>query len=141
MADIFSKERRSQVMSLIKSKNTKPELALRKLVSSNLYPLGYRYRIHYKKLRGKPDITFVAQKIAIFVDGTFWHGYDFKNRKKKLPNEYWLSKIAANIGRDKKTNRELKKSGWRVIRIWEHDLRKNPQKVLALIRQALSTKT
>ena len=137
MSDIFTKEKRSEIMSLIKGKNTKPELALRKLVSSTLYPLGYRYRIHNKKIKGRPDITFVSQKIAIFMDGTFWHGYDFENKKLKLPKKYWISKIEANIARDKKVNRELRKMGWKVIRIWEHDLKKKPEKILTIIRKSL----
>ena len=127
-------------MSLIRSKNTKPELALRKLVSSSLYPLGYRYRIHYKGATGKPDIAFVSRKIAVFVDGTFWHGYDFKHRKAKLPETYWLPKIQANIDRDKKVNRMLRKEGWNVVRIWEHELKARPDKMLALILKALEEK-
>jgi len=137
MTDIFSKSKRSEVMSLIKGKNTKPELALRKLLSSTLYPRGYRYRIHYKKVIGSPDVAFVGQKLAVFVDGTFWHGYDFKKRKLKLTDEFWLAKITRNIARDKKVNRTLKKSGWRVARFWEHDLKKNPERILREIEKHL----
>lgn len=137
MPDIFTKEKRSEVMSLIKSKNTKPELALRKLVSSRLYPLGFRYRIHYKSIMGKPDIVFVSLKLAIFIDGSFWHGFDFENRKHKLPKVYWLEKIQKNIERDKKVNKNLKKAGWKVIRIWEHELKKRPDKVIGMIERAV----
>jgi DNA mismatch endonuclease (patch repair protein) len=137
MADIFSRKKRSQVMSLIRSKNTKPEFALRKLVSAALYPQGYRYKINYKRLPGKPDIAFISQKIAIFADGDFWHGYTFQKIKGRLPRKYWHAKIKGNIERDKKTNRTLKRNGWKVIRIWDHDIRKNPDKVLKKITAAV----
>lgn len=137
MSDVFSKKKRSEVMSLIRSANTKPEIALRKLVSSTVYPRGYRYRIHYKKLPGKPDMVFVAQRIALFVDGSFWHGYKLKNKRQKLSKKYWLPKIESNILRDKKVNRQLRKMGWRVMRIWEHELRKRPKKVLDRVTRAL----
>jgi DNA mismatch endonuclease (patch repair protein) len=129
MSDIFSKEKRSEVMSLIRSKNTKPEIALRKLLSSSLYPKGYRYRIHTKGIPGKPDIAFVSKKIAIFVDGDFWHGYDFEKTKLRLSQEYWLPKIERNIQRDKEVNQKLRKLGWKVLRFWEHDIQKTPDKV------------
>lgn len=137
MADIFTKEKRNEIMSLIRSKNTKPELALRKLISSSLYPLGYRYRIHYKKVPGSPDVVFVSKKVAVFVDGSFWHGYKLKKSGKSVPKKYWLPKIERNIQRDREVNRKLKKLGWTVIRVWEHDLKKNPSKVLEAIRTAL----
>jgi DNA mismatch endonuclease (patch repair protein) len=132
MADVFSKKKRSEVMSLIRSKNTKPEIALRKLVSAYFYPKGYRYRIHYKKLIGSPDIVFVAKKLAIFVDGTFWHGYE-SEKYKRPKDKFWSQKIKANVVRDKKVNKLLKKRGWTVLRIWEHDLEKRPEKILTRI--------
>ena len=137
MADIFSKERRSEIMSLIRSKNTKPEIALRKLVSAALYPSGYRYRIHYRKLPGRPDIVFVSKKVAVFMDGAFWHGYQFKKRRKKLPKKYWVPKIEENMRRDRRNNAKLKKLGWKVVRIWEHDVKKKPIKVVERIIAAL----
>jgi len=140
MADVFTKKKRSEVMSLIRSKNTKPEIALRKLVSAAFYPKGHRYRIHYKKVIGNPDIVFVKQKLAIFVDGTFWHGYRFKERSGKLPKKYWLPKIKANILRDKKVNADLKKLGWKVIRVWDHDVKKKPEQILNSISAALRGK-
>src|SRR5581483_1224582 len=128
MPDVLSKKKRSEVMSLIRSRNTKPEIALRKIVSTALYQKGYRYRIHYKRLPGSPDLAFVSQKVAVFVDGAFWHGYTFKKIKGRLPEKYWHAKILGNIKRDKKINRALKRSGWKVVRIWEHDLIKKPHK-------------
>ena len=93
MTDVFSKNERSRIMSLIRSKNTKPELLFFKLLSSTLYPQGFRYRKHYNKLPGNPDIVFIKRKIAIFIDGDFWHGYKFKVQKQRLPETYWIDKI------------------------------------------------
>lgn len=137
MADIFTKEKRSEIMSLIRSTNTKPELALRKLVSTELHPRGYRYKIHYKKLPGKPDIVFVGRKIAIFMDGTFWHGYTIAKIQLRPAEDFWRKKIENNMARDKRVNYRLKKLGWKVIRIWEHDVLKSPEKVLRRIVRIL----
>ncbi len=128
-------------MSLIKSTNTKPETAFRKLLSSVVYSRGYRYRLHYKRLPGKPDVVFVSRKIAIFVDGSFWHGYKLKKRAHKLSKEYWLPKIERNVMRDKKINRQLRSKGWKVLRIWEHELKKNPEKALDKVKLALKYET
>lgn len=136
MPDVFSKKKRSEVMSLIRSTNTKPELSFRKLVSSALYPLGFRYRLQYKKLPGKPDVVFVARKVAVFVDGSFWHGHRLRSGQ-ALSRKYWLPKIKKNMRRDKEVNRQLKKMGWTVMRFWEHELRRNPKKVLNVIISAL----
>lgn len=124
-------------MSLIRSKNTKPEKALRKLLSSALYPLGYRYRLHYKRLSGKPDIVFVRHKIAVFVDGAFWHGYDFENLSERLETKYWLPKITQNIERDKKVNQAIRREGWHVLRVWDHEIYKNPDKVIQRVHKML----
>ena len=137
MVDIFSKKKRSEIMSLIRSKNTKPEIALRKLVSAALYKKGYRYRIHYRKLPGRPDIVFVSKKVAVFVDGAFWHGYQFEKRSKKLPKKYWVPKIEENMRRDRRNNAKLKKLGWKVVRIWEHDVKKKPVRSVERIIAAL----
>ena len=116
-------ETRSRTMSKIKSNDTKIEIVFRK----TLWNLGYRYRKNYKKLPGKPDIVFVNKKIAIFIDGEFWHGYNWRKKKKKIKSnrEYWIPKIEKNIKRDKENNKILKKSGWTVLRYWEHDIKEN----------------
>ncbi len=124
-------------MSLIRSKNTKPEIALRKLVSAALYKKGYRYRIHYRKIPGSPDIAFVSKKVAIFMDGAFWHGYKFKKQEKRLPKKYWIPKIKENMRRDRSINAKLEKLGWKVIRVWEHDVKKEPIRVVERIVAAL----
>jgi DNA mismatch endonuclease, patch repair protein len=136
MTDVFTKKKRSEIMSLIRSKNTKGEIALRKLLSTPLYPRGYRYRIHYKKAPGCPDIAFVSRKIAVFMDGSFWHGYKLRSGK-AVPKKYWLPKIARNMQRDKEVNRALRAIGWRIIRVWEHDVSKAPEKILARVEEAL----
>lgn len=130
MADVFSKSKRSQIMGSIRSKNTKLEKDFFKLASSVLYPKGLRYRKHYAKLPGKPDMALVGRKAAVFIDGDFWHGYKFKSQKQRLPKKYWVKKIEGNMARDRAVNRELKKRGWRVIRIWEHEVLKNKEKVI-----------
>lgn len=137
MADVFTKKKRSEIMSRIRSKDTKLETDFFKLVKQTLYPKGLRYRKHYKKLAGKPDIVFVKRKIAIFIDGDFWHGYNFGKTKNRLPKKYWRGKIENNIKRDKKISKILKKAGWVVIRIWEHEIKKRPAKALNKIVYAL----
>lgn len=124
-------------MSLIRSTNTKPEIALRKILNSNLYARGYRYRLHYKKLSGRPDVVFVAQKVAIFIDGSFWHGYRFRKGQTNLSRDYWLPKIKRNMQRDKEVNKKLKKMEWNVIRIWEHDIKKHPEKIVDKVLKSL----
>ncbi len=130
MADIFTKEKRGHVMSLIKS-TSGVEIRFRKLLSKEAYPLGYRYRLNYKKAAGKPDLAFVSKRIAVFVDGDFWHGKNFAKtmalHPHKLPQQYWRDKITGNMARDRRQNRALRKSGWNVIRIWESDIKKRPE--------------
>ena len=100
MADTISSERRSKNMAHIKSKDMKPEMAVRRLIHS----MGYRYRLHYKHLPGKPDLVFPSRKKVIFVHGCFWHQHDCKLcpivRKPKSNTDYWLSKLEKNIQRD-----------------------------------------
>ena len=137
MADVFSKKERSRIMSKIRSKDTKVEQDLCGLVSAKLYPRGYRYRRNYKGVFGRPDIAFIAQKIAVFVDGDFWHGYNLTYLKQNLPQKYWIPKIKQNMKRDRKVNRTLRQEGWEVLRFWEHDVKRKPEKVLAKIVGAL----
>lgn len=98
-----------------------------KTLCKALWRRGLRYRKNYKKLPGSPDIAITKQKIAIFVDGEFWHGYDWENRKRKLKRnrDYWIEKIEENIERDKKNDILLRKQGWIVLHFWEKDVLKN----------------
>ena len=107
-------------MSSIASSNTKPELLVRKFLHSR----NYRYRLHYKKLPGRPDIVFVARKISIFINGCFWHQHEGCNRG-GIPStnkNYWKKKLAANIERDKRNIKEITRLGWKAVVLWECDL-------------------
>jgi DNA mismatch endonuclease (patch repair protein) len=123
--DIWPKEKRSRVMSRILAKNTKPERSVRKMLTD----LGYRYRLHAKKLPGKPDIILSRYNAVIFVHGCFWHlhkgcrdGTVPKTRKK-----YWQIKLLGNRERHIQHMRELKKQGWKVLRLWECEIEKKPE--------------
>jgi DNA mismatch endonuclease (patch repair protein) len=120
-------------MAAIRSKNTIPELTLRKA----LFALGYRYRIHYgdKKI----DIAFPSRKIAIFVDGCFWHGCPFHSNIPKSNEAYWVPKLKKNIARDQANTKQLQADGWVVIRVWEHDIPNN-ERVFSRIKSALEAK-
>lgn len=118
--DIWSKEKRSDVMSKIRSKNTKPELFLR----SWLHGQGFRFRIHRKDLPGKPDIVLPKYRTAIFVHGCFWH-YHAGCNEGRIPDtnsKFWQTKLSKNIDRDLKHQANLRESGWQVIVIWECEL-------------------
>jgi DNA mismatch endonuclease, patch repair protein len=133
MVDRISKEQRSKVMSAIHSKDTLPEIILRRA----LWAKGYRYRLYYscKKI----DIAFPAKKLAVFVDGCFWHGCPIHSNLPKSNVSYWLPKLHKNKERDLATNQRLKQEGWQVLRFWEHELdSKNIAKVTARIELALS---
>lgn len=134
MADIFTKEKRSEIMSLIKPKGTKPEL----LVFSYLRKRKIYFQKHYRKAPGSPDIALPRKKIAVFIDGDFWHGWQFEKRREKLPETYWRAKIEANIRRDKRNFAQLRKAGWKLLRVWEHELRpKDREKTLQKIENFL----
>ncbi len=119
--DVFTKKKRSEVMRAVKGKDTKPEVTLRKA----LFALGYRYRLNVKDLPGKPDLVFPKHKAVIFVHGCFWHGHNCKRgaRVPKSNTDYWREKISRNKARDRKNAAALKKLGWRVITVWECELK------------------
>ncbi len=121
-------------MSQIAGSNTKPEMALRKA----LWSLGYRYRVK-NKLPGRPDIVFPGHQIAVFVDGCFWHKCPKHFVVPKTRTNFWMDKINKNCERDERVTKELKQSGWKVLRIWEHDIKENlpvcVERVEALLSQ------
>jgi len=132
--DRLSPEKRSEVMSKIRGKNTGIELALRKA----LWHDGIRgYRIH-ARLPGKPDVAFTRYRVAIFCDGDFWHGYRFGKWKGRL-TPYWREKITRNMERDRRSDLALVKEGWFSIHFWEHDVLENvaecETKVVALLTE------
>ena len=133
MTDVLSHDQRRYNMSRIQAKNTGPEVKLRKL----LYAEGIRgYRIHYD-LPGKPDIVFTKKKIAIFIDGCFWHKCPACFQEPETRKEFWTKKIQSNVDRDKKVNELLKDDGWTILRFWEHDVRKNPDAIVKQISEMI----
>lgn len=124
-------------MSQIKCKNTKPEMLVRKFLHAN----GFRYRLHVKKLPGKPDIVLPKYKAVIFVNGCFWHGHEGCKYfiVPKTRTEWWLNKINGNIANDLKAIKALKKEGWKIIKLWECNLRPSTiSKTLKLLLNKLS---
>ena len=109
-------------MSRIKAKDTSPEISLRKALWKN----GIRYRKNNKTIIGNPDIAIKKYKLAIFIDGEFWHGYNWSDKKTRIKSnrEYWIKKIERNIKRDNKNNILLKNQNWTVLRYWEHEIKK-----------------
>ena len=137
--DIWTKEKRSEVMSKIKSKDTKPE----KLLRSALHKEGYRFRIHKKGLSGNPDIVLPKYKTVIYVNGCFWHlhkdcrdGHIPKTNKK-----YWKEKLLKNVERDKLNQKACEKLGWNVIVVWECEIKKDLSKTIKKIKKHLCCKT
>lgn len=125
----------SKRMGNIRLKRGKAEAMLAK----RLWHSGYRYRLNYRKLPGSPDIAITRHKVAVFVDGEFWHGQNWEERKPKLKSnrEYWIEKIEENIARDKRNNDSLNEQGWSVIRFLEKEVLKDPdgcvEKIITLI--------
>ena len=130
MVDIFTPEKRSWVMSRIRSKDTKIE----KKTASMLRKNKIRYR-RFPKVFGSPDFV-VEKNVLVFCDGDFWHGYRYE-KKKKPPKKFWRDKIERNMERDRKVTRKLRADGWSVVRLWEHDIEKNPESCLRKIKKTL----
>ena len=119
--DAFTQKKRSEIMSRIRSKNTKPELIVRKYLSSK----GYKYRLHDQKLPGKPDIVLKRKKIAIQVRGCFWHGHSCKLANyPKTNRKYWKNKINNNKKRDRKNDKLIRKMGYKLIIVNECKIKK-----------------
>ncbi len=119
-------------MARIKSKGTKPEVALARLLRRE----KIKFRCHLKSLPGKPDFILLEQKLAIFVDGGFWHGREFDRLRPNL-SDYWIQKIQRNMARDRSSRAKLRCLGWSVLRIWEEDALKRPEKCLSKIQRAI----
>lgn len=121
-------EERSRLMQKIRSINTKPEILFRRL----LWARGIRYRKNNINLPGKPDISISKYKVAIFIDGEFWHGFNWEEKKKKIKanRDYWVPKIERNIERDRNNNLLLENDGWTILRFWESEIKKNTEECL-----------
>ena len=130
--DIWSKEKRSEVMSKIRSKNTKPERLLR----SALHQHGYRFRIHRDDLPGKPDITLPKFNTLIFVNGSFWHFHKNcpEGRIPDTNSKFWKEKLYKNVVKDKRNQKECEQLGWKVLVIWECEIEKELSSILELIK-------
>jgi len=135
MADNMTPQQRSRTMSRIRSRNTKPELVVRRLV----FARGLRYRLHSKGLPGRPDMVFARSRVVVFIDGDFWHGFDWPLLKPKL-GDYWRDKIQGNIERDERHTEALQQMGWTVIRIWEHQVKQAPTACADLIESEITSK-
>lgn len=135
MPDTYSAEVRSRVMAKVKGRDTGPELALRRA----LWALGVRgWRCHRRDVPGKPDLVFSRARVAVFVDGAFWHGHPDKYWQGRS-GEYWDAKISRNIARDNRINQELSEMGWKVIRLWDFEVEKDPQAAGRRVRQLLES--
>jgi DNA mismatch endonuclease (patch repair protein) len=127
MTDIFTPEKRSWVMSRIRGTNTKIDLKMKKMLAD----AGHKWEM-YPKMFGNPDFVHRRKKIIIYCDGDFWHGYKY-NEKKRPAKKFWQDKIENNMKRDQRYTRKLRQKGWSVLRFWEHDIERNPEKCLRRI--------
>ena len=135
MADCYGPEIRSRTMARVKGKNTGPELILRRA----LYAAGVRgWRCHRKDLPGKPDLAFGRARVAVFVDGGFWHGHPSKWWPGRS-GAYWDKKISRNIQRDRQANEALERAGWRVIRLWDFEINRDPVAAVASVLAELES--
>ena len=134
--DNLTKEQRRKNMQGNKSSGTKAEVLLAKA----LFTKGYRYRKNNNKVFGKPDLTFGKIKLAIFIDGEFWHGKDWYIRKPSIKSnqDYWIPKIERNISRDIEVNSKLKEESWKVLRFWSKDVERNLELCISIIEKEIA---
>lgn len=132
--DRLTPEQRSKNMAKIGSKNTKPEI----LIFEELEKRGVKFEKHYSLIPGKPDLAFPDKRVAVFINGEFWHGRHFSEYKDKL-NDFWYKKISSNIKRDRKNYKLLKESGWKVVKIWDRGLKKKLKREIRKILKAIES--
>lgn len=134
MTDVFSKEKRSWIMSRVKGRDTKPEI----LVRSFVHRMGFRFRLHRRDLPGNPDIVLPRHGKIIFVHGCFWHGHKQCRRSKRPTTNkvFWNKKLDENIERDKRFRRKLRRMGWKVLIVWQCETRK-PEKLIGKLERFL----
>jgi len=135
MSDNLTSEQRSYCMSRIKGKDTGLEIRVR----SELHKRGFRFRKHLKELPGKPDVVFTRAKVAVFIDGDFWHGYKFSTWEHKV-SDFWKTKISKTRERDVKNQQRLRDMGWTVIRLWQHELERDFEGCIEKVTAALKKK-
>ena len=138
--DNLTPEQRSHMMSRVRSKDTRPELTVRKLAHAR----GLRFRKHCKHLHGCPDLVFARAGVVVFVDGDYWHGWRFPAWRAKLPS-YWKEKIERNRRRDRRNFDRLRRAGWLVIRVWEHEVERDAaccvDRIEAAVRSRIETRS
>lgn len=136
--DVLTKEQRRKNMRAIKSTGSKGEI----LLAKTLWHKGYRYRKNDKSVFGKPDLSFKKHKIAIFVDGEFFHGKDWDSQKNRIKTnrDFWWQKIEKNIERDKIVNEQLMADGWTILRFWTQDIKKNLSWCVSVIEETFLRK-
>lgn len=132
MTDNRTPEQRSYNMSRIRGMNTSPELLVRRIAHAR----GLRYRTHATNLPGRPDMLFVRQRVAVFIDGDFWHGWQFPRWRDRL-SDYWRAKIERNRRRDRRNFERLRREGWTVVRLWEHAVATDAEDCVDRIEAAL----
>lgn len=134
MTDTFTSAERSEIMRRVKARDTTPELILRRL----LWSAGVRgYRLNRNDLPGRPDIVISRARVAVFVDGCFWHGCPRCYRRPSSNRSYWDAKVERNMRRDRSQRSALRRLGWRVIRLWEHEVAKQPERCVTKILKAI----
>lgn len=132
MADPLTREARSRLMSRVRTRDTQPEVRLRRA----LWSAGVRgWRLHPERVPGKPDLAWLGVRVAVFVDGAFWHGHPDYYRGQSGP--FWDEKIARNRARDERVNAELAQAGWRVVRLWDFEVERTIDACLQRIRRVL----
>ncbi len=132
MVDVMTPEQRSRCMSRVKSANTTTEIRLRKA----LWAAGLRYRLRYK-LPWKPDLVFVSARLVVFVDGCFWHGCPVHAKKPKTNERFWDTKLRENVERDQRANGQLRRMGWNVLRLWQHDIENDLDGTVRRVRDSI----
>ena len=133
MADPLTPSKRSALMARVRSKDTAPELELRRA----LWAAGIRgWRLHPRRVPGRPDLAWLGRRIAVFVDGAFWHGHPSRHKPGRS-GAYWDEKIQRNVDRDRRVDAELRDRGWRVVRVWDFEVRKELGGVVERIVDAL----
>lgn len=132
--DNLTEEQRKKNMKNIRSKGTKPE----RIISKKLKQKGIYFTQHAKKVYGKPDITFLRKKVAVFIDSDFWHRHPENFQMPKTNRDYWENKIQRNVERDKEVNEVLTREGWDIIRIWESEIKENSDECVERILQAIN---
>ena len=139
MADTISSDRRSKIMSHIKSKDTSIEMMVRR----RLFAMGYRYRVNYKALPGKPDIVFTKKKVVIFIHGCYWHGHDCGSRyahTSQSNKAYWRPKIERTKQRDQQNIQKLETLGWKIVVLWECQIKVDFENTIQELLKILSSK-